>query len=90
MVVMTYLIRGVVRDPSGSPIPEARAYFVGGPEPFPDIAALTNEQGEFTLSAPAPGTYRIECAAEGFSSRPTAVDIGEDQETGLEIRLTPA
>jgi hypothetical protein len=87
---MASLIRGVVRDPAGSPIPEARAYFVGGPEPFPDIAALTDEGGEFTLSAPAPGAYRIECAAGGFSSRLFAVDVGEDEETRLEIRLTPA
>jgi Carboxypeptidase regulatory-like domain len=86
---MAYLIRGVVRDSSGSPIPEARAYFVGGPEPFPDIAALTDEDGAFTLSAPAPGAYRIECAAEGFSSRLTAVDVGEGEETHFEIRLTP-
>jgi hypothetical protein len=87
---MAYLIRGVVRDAAGSPIPAARAYFVGGPEPFPDIAALTDQSGEFTLSAPAPGTYRIECAADGFSSRLTAVDVEEDEETRLEIRLLPA
>jgi hypothetical protein len=87
---MPYLIRGVVRDPGGSPIPAARAYFVAGPEPFPDIAALTNEGGEFTLSASDPGVFRIECAAEGFSSRVIAVDVGEDEETRLEIRLPPA
>lgn len=87
---MAYLIRGVVRDPAGSPIPEARVYFLGGPEPFPDIAALTDESGEFTLSAQAPGAYRIECAAEGFSSRLIAVEVGEDEETRLEIRLPPA
>ena len=86
---MPYLIQGVVRDPSGSPIPAARAYFVGGPEPFSDIAALTNDEGRFTLSAPAPGAYRIECAAEGFSSRLAAVDVGEGEETHFEIRLTP-
>lgn len=87
---MPYLIRGVVRDPRGSAIPAARAYFVGGPEPFPDIAALTDQGGEFTLSATAPGPYRIECAAEGFSSRVTAVDVGDDEEIRLEIRLAPA
>lgn len=87
---MPYLIHGVVRDPGGSPIPAARVYFVGGPEPFPDIAALTDEGGLFTLSTPAPGAYRIECAAEGFSSRLYDVDVGEEEETDLEIRLLPA
>jgi hypothetical protein len=87
---MPHLIHGVVRDPGGSPISAARAYFVGGPEPFPDVAALTNQGGEFTLSAPSPGAYRIECAAEGFSSRTTDIDIGEENDTRLEVRLTPA
>jgi hypothetical protein len=87
---MAYLIRGVVRDPAGSPIPQARAYFVAGPEPYADVAALTDEGGQFTLSAPTPGAYRIECAAEGFSSRVAAVEVGVDEETRLEIRLSPA
>jgi hypothetical protein len=87
---MPHLIRGVVLDPTGSPISAARAYFVGGPEPFPDVAALTTQGGEFTLSAPSPGPYRIECAAEGFSSSTTDIDIGEENEIRLEVRLSPA
>ncbi len=87
---MPYLIRGVVRDPGGSPIPAARAYFVGGPEPTPDIAALTDQGGEFAFSVPAPGAYRIECAADGFASQRATIDVGEQEETRLEILLTPA
>ena len=35
-------IAGVVVDPRGNPVEEARVYFVEGPVPLPDIAALTD------------------------------------------------
>jgi hypothetical protein len=87
---MAALIRGVVRSIEGSPIVQARAYFVGAPAAVPDIAALTNERGEFTLSAPAAGTYRVECAAEGFSGKTVTVDAPRDGESRIEVRLTPS
>jgi hypothetical protein len=86
---MAYVIRGTVRDPSGAPVPGARVYFVGGPDPFPDVAAVTSEQGGFALSAPSGGRYRIESVADGFAPEVTAVDLPRAAETGVEIRLSP-
>jgi len=63
-------------------------FFTEGPVPLPDIAMLTDERGEFSLSAPAAGTYRIKCVVEG--NEPVEVEsvvrAGTRQE--LEIRLT--
>ena len=67
------VIAGVVRDAAGRPVPEARVDIVAGPGPFPDIAALTDAGGGFALAAPAPGTYEIEAAADGF--RPTRESV---------------
>jgi hypothetical protein len=82
-------ITGVVRDPRGRPVSQARVYFIAGPVALPDIAALTNGQGEFSLSAPADGNYEVECAADGFSLASTKVMIKSSQETTLQIKLEP-
>jgi Carboxypeptidase regulatory-like domain len=82
-------IPGVVRDPRGRPISQARVYFTAGPVPLADIAALTNEQGEFSLSAPADGNYQLECAADGFSLASRKAVIKSSKETTLEIKLEP-
>lgn len=82
------VISGIVRDPQGQPVAEARVYFIGGPVPLPDIAALTDSGGAFSLSAPAPGTYHIECAVEGFAPTVATVAVTEGQEVQAEIWLT--
>ncbi len=78
------VIAGRVRGPDARPVAQARVYFLDGPAPFPDVAALTGEDGTFTLAAPAPGTYTIGCAAEGFATTTIQAASGE---TSLEIVL---
>ena len=82
-------ITGVVRDPNGRPVSQARVYFTAGPVGFPDIAALTNNHGEFVLSAPADGNYELECAAEGFSLISITAEVKGSQRTMLQIKLEP-
>lgn len=82
-------ISGQVRDPAGHPVAQARVYFTAGPGPFPDIAALTDERGVFSLSAPSHGDYQIECAAEGFATARTTATVSGDREVRLEISLRP-
>jgi carboxypeptidase family protein len=84
---LVHLILGTVRGPEATPLAQARAFFVAGPGPFPDIAALTNERGEFALAAPSPGTYGIQCVAEGFEPQVVSVDAEESGETRLEVSL---
>lgn len=86
---MPHVVAGVVRDPRGRPVSQARVYFSSGPAEVPDIAALTNEEGEFSLSAPVEGTYRIECAAEGFTQTSVTVNVKRGGASKVQIKLKP-
>ncbi len=83
------VISGVVQDSHGNPLVQARVYFTNGPVPLPDIAALTNKDGAFSLTAPVAGSYTLVCAAEGFAPTEVTVAIADSKETYLEIRLRP-
>ena len=83
------ILAGVVRGPAGEPVPLARVFISGGPVPVPDIAALTDAGGRFTLSLPAAGVYQVECAAEGFAPLSATVEVGEGQDAQVELRLIP-
>lgn len=84
------MIAGVVVDTEGNPVEEARVYFVEGPGPLPDIAALTDASGHFALSAPVLGTYQLGVACEGpagLVQETTTVEVGEERGVDLEVRL---
>jgi Carboxypeptidase regulatory-like domain len=81
------LISGVIRDPDGEPVGEARVYFKDGPVPLPDVAALTDSRGAFTLPAPAAGAYKIECSADGFKPKTVTVKVAAGKNVKLDIRL---
>ena len=87
---MSRVISGVVRAADGAPIAQARVYYASAPTTTPDIAALTDDNGEFALSAPVPGEYVIEVAAEGFSPGGVVVDVTERADVEAEIRLSPS
>ncbi|MFE6161270.1 carboxypeptidase-like regulatory domain-containing protein [Streptomyces sp. NPDC056486] len=63
-------ITGVVRDASGTPVTGAHVLFTDGPQPLPDIAALTDAEGRFSLSAPTTGVYTLTCRADPLSGPP--------------------
>jgi Carboxypeptidase regulatory-like domain len=77
------VITGTVRDLAGHPVAGARISFVEGPVPLADIAALTAEDGTFSLTAPVAGIYRIACHADGFRSQSSTITVG----TGTHITL---
>jgi hypothetical protein len=84
------VIAGVVVNAEGNPLEGARVYFVTGPIPLPDIAALTDGNGRFALSAPVSGTYQLGVATErpaGFLQETTTVEVGEERDVDLEVRL---
>jgi hypothetical protein len=81
------IVAGTVQDTAGRPIGAARVYFVEGPVALPDIAALTDADGRFTLSAPVPGTYRVAVASEGFTPTTAMVDVRGGQRAELNVRL---
>jgi hypothetical protein len=61
------LLSGVVVDPDGRPVPDARVALTAAPVEVPDIAVLTGEDGGFTITVPVSGSYRL--AAYGDRGR---------------------
>lgn len=82
------VIAGVVKDKNGSAISGARVSFVTGPIPLQDIAALTDVNGSFVLSAPTPGEYTVEVLSEGFSAKKVKIATESNQEEHIEIKLS--
>jgi hypothetical protein len=78
---------GTVTGPNGERIDEASVYFMEGPVPLPDIAQLTNEQGEFRMAAPVPGTYRIGVRAGDLEPVEVTVEVGDEPEQAVEITV---
>jgi len=83
------VIRGIVRDQHSLPLAAARVYFLSGPVPLPDVAAMTGPDGAFALTAPVPGTYSIQCTlADGRSARRSvSVDVGAEVTVTFDMSL---
>ena len=64
-----------------SPVIEARVFFVTGPVPLPDIAALTDDDGRFSLHAPTPGAYELACHADGLDPATVPIEVDGDSES---------
>lgn len=68
------LISGTVRGPNGKPVSGARCFFIEGPVAFPEVAAVTDDEGAFSLTAPAPGKWVVSCAADDLSGQTATVN----------------
>jgi Carboxypeptidase regulatory-like domain len=87
------LIKGRVRQSGGQPIAGARVLFASAPGAVPDIAALTDDTGYFSLSAPWAGDYALEVVADGFQSQRIAATVaagGTRDLDELNVELQPA
>jgi uncharacterized GH25 family protein len=83
-------IFGVVLDPSGKPVPNARVSFTRGPVALPDIAAVSDPNGRFSLTAPAPGAYSILVNAAGFEMKEVDATVAGQDSKSLTVQLAPS
>lgn len=81
------VITGTVRTTAGQPVEAARVYFISGPVALPEMAILTDDKGNFSLSAPAAGTYELGCTADGFAEARVKVTVAQGQSATVEIQL---
>ena len=79
------IIDGTVTDPSGRPVAGAAVLIASSPTPVPDIAALTGEDGRFSITVPVPGAYRL-TARSAAGTVEVAVDVAPTG-AGLDIEL---
>ncbi len=87
MTTSPSVISGVVRSPDGKPVSNARVYFTSGPVALPDIAAITDKKGRFSITAPAPGEYVIEGIADEFGTHSSKVKVKGGEEVRLDLKL---
>ncbi len=67
--MQTYSIEGVVTDQSGLPISGVMVAIVDGTSSYPDIAAVTNDKGEFSFGPLKSGEYTVQAMREGQSKQ---------------------
>lgn len=90
MPALPALVSGRVTESNGPPVQGARALFARAPGAVPDIAALTDSSGRFSLAAPQAGDYVLEVAADGFLTQRVHVTVGTGEKRELSIELRPA
>jgi len=81
----------VLEEGEGILVQEAWVELLGG-EGISLLRTLTDEQGAFTLEAPAPGEYRLRASRSGYTfvlSAPVAVEGGETLRIFLNLALRP-
>lgn len=52
-------IEGIVTDSEGDPVAELRVFIVSGTTSFQEIAAITNEEGQYAIGNVPPGTFEV-------------------------------
>lgn len=81
------IIRGRVVDPQGSPVAGAAVYIISAPASMPDIAQLTDEQGQFALSASVPGHYTVGVRSDTWGLVQTDVQVAGEDQIAVEVQF---
>ena len=68
--------------------PKLRVSFLAGPVPLPDIAALTDIDGTFALSAPVVGEYVIAVDIEQFVRKGVKITLESNEDKHIAISLS--
>jgi hypothetical protein len=80
-----FAVEGIVQDTGHKPIQGAVAAIVKGTSSWPEIAAITDENGRFSLSGLERGTYSIQII---FSEQQSEQEVVlHDSDTTLQITL---
>ena len=81
------ILHGKIVDPNGKPVAEATVYFISAPVAMPDVAQLTDTNGQITMSVGVAGKYVIGASADEWGSGQTSIEIGEDETLEISVRL---
>lgn len=79
------LVKLLVVDPSGAPIPGACINIVGKTQDF-QLTLAANKSGWLEAILP-PGQYHVAAAAQGFSKAIRAVDVGGERDEPVRLKL---
>ena len=77
-------IEGVVTGPEGNPLAELRVFIVRGTTSYPEITAITNEEGSYAIGNVPPGKFKVAVHnAEGERIGLESVTVREGRTTTL-------
>lgn len=79
-------LRGIVTDPDGAAVPEARALLYRA-DSNARLATRTDTAGTFSFERLQPGLYFLEVDKGGFSSLSQQVTVTATEETRLDVQL---
>jgi len=82
-------LRGVTRDPSGLPLPNA-AVMVHSLDENSDRDVVSGDDGAFLVENLKPGHYRLTASKEGFKDSAVDVDLSARQSLRVDITLALA
>jgi hypothetical protein len=80
------VVRGVIQDPSGGHVPAAKVLLTSQ-QTGAQRNVSSDARGEFTITAVAPGEYRLEAEHQGFLKYARTLVMEVNQQIHLEIAL---
>ena len=84
---MNYTIDGRVIDASGHPVPEVSITVQDGPGSFPDLAALTDAEGRFTLHGLSAGRFTLRLVPPEGEAVDRMVQVANGAKERVVLRL---
>lgn len=55
---------------------------------MPDIAQLTDDHGQFIISAPVPGPYTVGVRSDSWGLAQTDVEVSDKEPVTVEVQFT--
>lgn len=80
-------IHGRVVDASGEPVAGAVVYVISAPVNVPDIAAITDANGSFSIGAPVAGHYRFGVNPGAGEPVSTEIMVAGTEDVFSEVRV---
>jgi len=81
------VLHGRVVDRKGEPVNAAVVYIASAPVSLPDIGALTDEDGRFSIFAPVPGLYTLGARSERWGVTQAEIAVGEEADLQVTIQI---
>ena len=81
---------GVITDASGAPIADMLVAIVSGTAAFPEIAAVTDSSGAYSLGGVPPGTFQVAVFdLQGQMAREESVVVTAGETATLDFTVSP-
>ncbi|MEZ4733757.1 MAG: carboxypeptidase-like regulatory domain-containing protein [Caldilineaceae bacterium] len=81
------MLWGVVTDEAGNPLAGAVVFVVRSISTVRDVAAITNEKGEYRLTSIPTGAYELSAVHDAYVTASTTVQLHSTQPVAVNFKL---